>query len=136
MTNHNELTDFYLKFDFEITSEWVKENNPIFSYAIYEEGRIIGGVTLSYRLGCYILDYIGVTLEYRKQGIARKLFGKAVEELIRLGADKMYLVAKVPEFFIKQGAKFATDTKGLVDECKECELYNKSCNPKVMIYEV
>ena len=133
--NHELLTDFYKQFDFEIEKNWIEAVHPVFSVAYIENGRILGGCTLSYRNDNYILDYIGVSEKLRNKGIGRALFNKAAEYIKGIGQKKFYIVAKQPAFFEKTGAVYCCGDLFL-EECIDCDLYNKSCFPKLMKYEV
>lgn len=135
VTCHEQLTDFYKKFDFEITDEWVRENSPIYSVMVKDGGKIAGAMTVSYRLGEYILDYIGVEENKRGKGIAKGLI-QDMFKYLKGKTDYVYLVAKTPAFFEHTGAEYVDNKPELLGECTGCNLYNKTCFPRLMRYEV
>ena len=134
--NHDDLTTFYFMYEFEIDMNWVKENNPVYSIAEMENDDIVSACTVSYRMGHYILDYIAVKVCKFKKGYGKRLIENMLLWAKKEGINEIYLVAKVPKFFEKTGAKYIDDNIGYLDECKKCEYYNTYCNPKIMKYEV
>ena len=135
VVQHEKLTEFYKKFDFEITNDWIKENSPVYSVEVIDNGQIVAAATTSKRFGEYVLDYIGVASEYRHSGVGKVL----VNDMLSYAKGKtkyLYLVAKTPAFFEKTGARYVSDKTELLGECLGCNLYNKTCLPKLMSYEV
>ncbi|MDR1246376.1 MAG: GNAT family N-acetyltransferase [Clostridiales Family XIII bacterium] len=96
-------------------------------------GRLIGGCVLALREGSFIIDGIAVEPEYREFKLGRKMLETAVGEAKLRGANELFLVARAPEFFRKQG--FVTvlreDAPNFF-ECFTCPQYNASCFPEVM----
>ena len=70
---------------------------------IGEYGRIIGGFVLAKRDGEFIVDGIAIDPEYRKLKLGKELLNRGIEETLRLGGRRIFLVARAPEFFRKQG---------------------------------
>ena len=67
-------------------------------FGAFDDGRIIGFVTVSHRIFGALARYVQlvcfqISEEYRRQGIGRKLFSMACEEARQLGADKLYISA-------------------------------------------
>jgi GNAT superfamily N-acetyltransferase len=99
-------------------------------------GRLIGGCVLALREGAFIIDGIAVEPEYRAERLGKKLLELAVGEAKALGGNTLFLVARAPEFFRKQG--FVTvPREGAPNffECFTCPQYNNSCFPEVMRLE-
>jgi N-acetylglutamate synthase-like GNAT family acetyltransferase len=99
-------------------------------------GRLIGGCVLALREGAFIIDGIAVEPEYRAEKLGKKLLELAVGEARARGGHTLFLVARAPEFFRKQG--FVTvPREGAPNffECFTCPQYNISCFPEVMRLE-
>ncbi len=104
---------------------------------IGEYGRIIGAFVLARRDGEFICDGIAVDPEYRGMKLGKALLDLAVEEVLRLGGNKMYLVARAPGFFRKYGFKtILAEGAPNFFECKSCPQYGVSCSPEVMVLEM
>lgn len=96
-------------------------------------GLLIGGCVLAMREGRYIIDGIAVEAEYRKFQLGKKLLDLAISEVKALGGNELYLVARAPEFFRKQGfVTIAREDAPNFFECATCPQYNVDCFPEVM----
>ena len=67
-------------------------------FGAFDGERIIGFATVSHRIFGVAARYVQlvclqITVEYRRQGIGRKLFSLACDEARQLGADKLYISA-------------------------------------------
>ena len=95
--------------------------------------RLIGGFVLAKRQGEFIVDGIAVDSEYRKYKIGKMLLDKGIEETLKSGGKRIFLVARAPEFFRKSG--FVTVPKEEapnIFECLTCPQYGIDCHPEVM----
>lgn len=103
------------------------------SGTIGEYGRLIGGFVLAKREGEFIVDGIAVAPEYRKLKLGKALLDRGIEEALKLGAKRIYLVARAPEFFRKNGF-VAVKREDAPDffECLTCPQYGVDCHPEVM----
>lgn len=104
---------------------------------IGEYGRLIGGFVLAKREGEFIVDGIAIAPEYRKLRLGKELLMRGIEETLRCGGKRIYLVARAPEFFRKNG--FVTVERSEAPEffeCLTCPQYGKTCHPEVMKLEL
>ena len=88
---------------------------------------------LALREGEYICDGIAIDEELRGTGLGSKLLDLGLEETAKQGGKRMYLVARAPEFFRRNG--FVTvprqDAPNFF-ECLTCPQYGVTCHPEVM----
>ena len=100
------------------------------------DSRIIGGFVLAKRQGEFICDGIAVDPEYRMFGYGRDLLHKGIEEAKALGGSRMYLVARAPGFFAREGFTAVERSEAPeFFECFSCPQYGQGCNPEVMKLE-
>jgi N-acetylglutamate synthase-like GNAT family acetyltransferase len=101
------------------------------------DGLLIGGCVLAVRETSFIIDGIAVEPEYRELKLGKKMLELAVGEAKSRGANELFLVARAPEFFRKQGfvAVLREDAPNFF-ECFTCPQYNISCFPEVMRLEI
>ena len=93
-----------------------------------EEDKLIGGFVLARREGEFIVDGIAIDPAYRKCRLDR-----GVEETLKQGGRRIFLVARAPEFFRKQGfVTVAREEAPNFFECLTCPQYGVSCHPEVM----
>ncbi|MDR1574270.1 MAG: GNAT family N-acetyltransferase [Clostridiales Family XIII bacterium] len=104
---------------------------------LHATGRRIGGCVLALREGAFIIDGIAVEPEYRAHKLGKRLLSLAVSEVKARGGKELFLVARAPEFFRKQG--FVTVPRAGAPtffECFTCPQCNVSCFPEVMRLEL
>lgn len=99
---------------------------------------IVGGAILGYREGKYILDGIAVDKVLRKSGLGRILVNKIIEEVKQRNGNSLYLITKVPEFYLKQNFTFVDgfDEVHNIFNCEGCKKYLKDCPERVMKIEL
>ncbi|WP_324823213.1 GNAT family N-acetyltransferase [Sinanaerobacter sp. ZZT-01] len=140
MVKINETKDYlpvmelFLKNDLEMDEEELISPNILHCWkAETEENLLIGGCVLAYFEGEYIIDGIAVEEPYRKSGTAKALLNQAVEKARQLGAKQIFLVARAPEFFRKQGFQnVGWDEPPAFFDCYTCPQRGQKCFPEVM----
>ena len=135
---HNNLIDFYfsrgLEFD-DINKKY--EYEPLFSYVVTEEDTIIGASTCYKENENYVLDYIAIENGYEKMGIGTELLNATIDHIKKLNGKNIYILAKEPGFFLKNGFKTIQKTEKLdFHVCFKCSNYKVTCFPEIMIYEI
>lgn len=137
-TDYLELKYFYYVNELEIDLE-DEELPPIIKNwrAVRSDGELIGGTTLGFREGEYIIDGIAVDKRYRKGNLGQELLNTAISEIKARGGKVLYLVARAPKFFAKRGfiAIQRSDSPEFF-ECYTCPQYNISCFPEVMRLDI
>ena len=94
---------------------------------------IIGACTLAFREGEYIIDGIALAPASRGSGAGTALLAAAEDEVRARGGERVYLVARAPEFFRANGyGTIARSDAPEFFECFGCDQYNRSCFPEVM----
>lgn len=94
---------------------------------------IMGACTLAFREGEYIIDGIALAPESRGSGAGSALLAAAEAEVRARGGERVYLVARAPEFFRANSYEtIARSDAPEFFECFGCDQYNKSCFPEVM----
>lgn len=137
-SDYLQLKYFYYANDLEIDLE-DEELPPIIKNwrTIRSDGELIGGITLGFREGEYIIDGIAVDKRYRKGNLGRELLNTAIDEIKRRNGNLLYLVARAPKFFEKQGFVSIQRTESPeFFECYTCPQYQKTCFPEVMRREI
>ena len=134
-----KLVEFMIANQLEFTEEDAEEvpTDLVKCWEITDSaGNLIGGFVLAKRQGEYICDGIAVDGSRRGENLGTELLNKGIEETKSLGGRSMYLVAREPEFFRKNG--FVTIPREEAPnffECLTCPQYGKTCHPEVMKIE-
>ena len=98
-----------------------------------EDEHLVAALVLSQKQGEYTIDAIAVSQLFRKFKMGKILMDKAIKTVLEKGGKRIYLVAKVPEFFKKFGFEVISREEAPdFSECFHCEQYGSSCKPEVM----
>lgn len=134
--DYERLVPFFIENELEFTEEDAEEvpTDLVKCWQIADlEGKLVGAFVLALREGEYICDGIAIDEELRGTGLGSKLLELGLEETAKRGGERMYLVARAPEFFRRNG--FVTVSRQDAPnffECLTCPQYGISCHPEVM----
>lgn len=136
---YERLVKFFVENELEFDGDEEVDTDIVRCWKVTHgpDGDLIGGVVLAKREGEYIIDGIAVDRLYRKMKVGDILLKKVVKTVKELGGDRIYLVARAPEFFRKNG--FVTVDPAEAPnffECRYCPQYQTSCHPEVMRLEI
>ena len=135
--DHNSLFDFYEANNLEVSADISKDDNAIFSIAVFDNSRLIAAATSSLRKNYFILDYIAVLPEFRKKGLGGELLEKTIEKAKHLGAKNIYITAREPAFFKKYGfIKGSPNGMDMNAGCIGCPQYNTTCVSTPMVLKL
>lgn len=132
------LDSFFLENGLEVSDEEPVETGLIKTWKVEDEkGGLLAAICLAFREGEHIIDGIAVDEKLRGQKIGERMLSLAVEETRKRGGKHIYLVARAPEFFRKQGfVTVSQEDAPLFYECAGCDQFNVSCFPEIMDLEV
>ena len=135
--DYDRLVPFFIENGLEFSEDEPTPTDLVRCWAAEEEGRLVGGFVLAMRDGEYICDGIAVAPSYRGQDLGRTLLRVGMDEAIVRGGSRMYLVARAPGFFRREGFR-AIEGENAPDffECLTCEQYGVSCHPEVMVKDL
>ena len=134
--DYEKLVPFFIENELEFTEEDAEEvpTDLVKCWQVTDEaGRLVGAFVLALREGEYICDGIAIEEDLRGTGLGSLLLNKGLEETIKQGGERMFLVARAPEFFRRNG--FVTVPREEAPnffECLTCPQYGISCHPEVM----
>lgn len=136
---YEKLVKFFVENQLEFDGDEEVDTDIVKCFEIVhgDDEHLVGAAVLAKREERYIIDGIAVDGPYRKLKVGKILLNKVIETVKELGGDSLYLVARAPEFFRKNG--FVTvdpDNAPNFFECKYCPQYQVSCHPEVMKLEI
>ena len=131
---YDRLVQFFAENEMEYDGDEEVDTDVVCCYKLTAaDDKLVGGVVLAKREGRYIIDGIAVDPSMRDQKLGKILLDKVISKVRELGGDAIYLVARAPEFFRKNG--FVTidpaDAPNFF-ECKYCPQFGDTCHPEVM----
>ena len=129
---YKEFLERHERCNFQQSPEWAKVKSNWKNEVVLaedENGKIIGAVSVSIYKNKSFIESLAVDKEYRSKGHGKLLLDRAIKELKR----PVYTISKTDKFYLKNG--FVYDNNDLIDEeCKNCDKYNVTCFPKVVVY--
>jgi len=131
--DYPKLKELFIENGLEMSSDDPTPDDLVKSFKLEDDGKLMGGIVIARRDGEFIIDGIAVDGAYREKEYGKKLLEKAVDEVKALNGESIYLVARAPNFFRKQGFNTVAH-EGAPDffECRGCPQFGVSCHPEVM----
>lgn len=131
--NYKELIPLYISRGLEIEEDF--DNDPVFSLIMKDNNMMIGAATCSKIGEDYIIEAIVILENEIRKGYGKQLLHEVLKEIKLLKGNNIYLVAKEPQFFEKNGFVIIDRTNAPdFSYCFVCPKYNVSCFPQVMKY--
>lgn len=84
-------------------------------------------------MGSVNLKHLAVTEKLRGTGLGKTLLDMVEREARGRGADELWLVGKVPSFYLRYGwEKVSREDAPFSSKCLVCRQYGVDCFPSVM----
>lgn len=134
--NYEALVDLFVRSGLEISPEDPRPEGLLTCFELLDEvsGRRVGASGLCRDHGEYILRCVAVEEEYRGKGYGTCLVRAVMNEAERSGAGRIWLTAKVPEFYKRFGFRVVPREEApFVAKCAECPQYHNGCESEVMV---
>ena len=131
--DYESLVPFFIENELEFSEDEPVPTDIVKCWKVTSEGKLIGGFVLANRNDEFICDGIAVDEEYRNMELGRALLKLGTEETVMRGGQRIYLVARTPGFFRREG--FETVEREEAPEffeCFTCPQYGNTCHPEVM----
>ncbi len=131
-TELEKIDSFFLEQGLEMGNEPVDRHVQKI-WTDIEDGVLVGAASLGLREGHWVVDGIAMLPAYRSQGRGSRLLAHVIEEARRRGAHIIWLVAKSPGFFEREGFSY-TDAEHApeVFGCHDCSIRDIDCHPRWM----
>ncbi|MDY3013601.1 MAG: GNAT family N-acetyltransferase [Evtepia sp.] len=96
-------------------------------------GDLLAAATLQKRSGYFVLAHLAVCEPWRGRGLGKILLALAEEEAKARGAQEIWLVGKVPEFYAQyQWETVPREEAPAISRCLTCDQFQASCFPSIM----
>jgi N-acetylglutamate synthase-like GNAT family acetyltransferase len=110
-------------------------DGAVAAWGAFEDGRMIGGVTLETYAGLHVVNWLSVSEGYRGRGVGARLLAHLESEAVDLGIGELWATARAPGFFMRRGYSVAGgggEREALLPGCDACAQYEVTCNPKIV----
>lgn len=99
-------------------------------------GERYGAAGLCFDAEEYILRCVAVEEAQRGRGYGIRLVDAVMKKAEEMGAVRIWLTAKVPEFYKKFGFQIVKrEDAPFQAKCIECPQYHNGCDSEVMVYD-
>ena len=135
--DYESMVDLFVRSGLEISPDEPRPEGLVTCFELVdtEKGKRIGASGLCCDDEEYVLRCVAVEEEYRGNGCGSRLVGAVMGEACRLGAKRIWLTAKVPEFYKKfQFRVVPREEAPFVTKCGECPQYHNGCESEVMVF--
>jgi N-acetylglutamate synthase-like GNAT family acetyltransferase len=103
-------------------------------YAVEVFDRLIGGAEVMLQEGEYTFS-VAIDSPFKGRGIGKSLFQMVKKEIRSLGAKRIMIQAKTPEYWENFGFMEVVNLNSVPEtfRCDDCSQYGIDCFPKIMI---
>lgn len=131
------MVDLFVRSGLEISPEDPAPEGMITCFELLDEAGVrqaAGGLCMVN--GEYVLRHVAVEEEQRGKGYGKQMVQAVLSEAENLGAKRIWLTGKVPEFYEKLGFRAVSrDIAPFQTKCGECPQYHNGCESEVMVYD-
>ena len=133
---YEKLVKFFVENELEFDGDEEVDTDILHCYQITDDksGFLAGAAVLAKREGKFIIDGIAVDKSYRNMRTGKILLDKVIDTIKKdYGGRELYLVARAPGFFRKNGFEAVNpETAPNFFECRTCPQYKVNCFPEIM----
>jgi N-acetylglutamate synthase-like GNAT family acetyltransferase len=105
------------------------------AWGAFDGERLVGAIVLERNQGLDAINWMAVDGQYRRRGIAGRLYAALEREALARGIACLWVTARNAAFFMSQGfeAVAAGDERDiLLGECPDCEQFGRGCEPQAL----
>ena len=109
------------------------------AFGFYMSGKLVGCASLRRDGERYSVDWLAVDQPLRGRGLGNKLVTRVAGEAKTRGADRLWALARAPDFFEKIGFRRSSEKDGVgpsLDNCLQCPQFRRNCSPAIMIIDL
>ena len=137
--NYEEMIPMFIEAGLEMEPN---EKRPLGLLQCYElidnnTGRRIGGASLVYMCDEYVIKTVAIEKAYQGKGLGTDLVKTIMQDAKKRGATRIYLNAKVPEFYKTLGFTIVShDEAPDISTCHLCHRYHNGCESEIMMKDL
>lgn len=132
---YKEMLPMFIRNGLEIAADSGAPEGLLTCMEMIEQttGKRVGGASLVYQQNEFIMKTVAIEKEWQGKGLGTILVEAVVDEAKRRGAKRIYLNAKVPEFYKKLGfVVVQKEDAPDISDCINCHRYHHGCDSEIM----
>ena len=105
------------------------------AWGAFDGERLVGAIVLERDQGLDAVNWMAVDGQYRRRGIASRLYAALEREAPARGIARLWVTARSPGFFLSQGYEIVSEGDErsiLMGECPDCAQFGHGCEPQAM----
>jgi len=105
------------------------------AWGAFDGERLVGAVVLECYGSLETVNWMAVDGEYRRRGIAGRLYAALEREALARGVTRLWVTARAPAFFLARGydaVAEGNERDTLLGECPRCAQFGRGCEPQAL----
>jgi N-acetylglutamate synthase-like GNAT family acetyltransferase len=105
------------------------------AWGAFDGEHLVGAIVLESNQGLETVNWMAVDGEYRRRGIAGRLYAALEREALARGVTRLWVTARAPAFFLARGYDTVADGEEqaiLLGECPRCAQFGRGCEPQAL----
>ena len=137
--NYEEMIPMFIEAGLEMEPNEKRPSGLLECYELIDNntGKRVGGASLAYTCDEYVIKTVAIEKAYQGKGLGTDLVKTIMQDAKERGAKRIYLNAKVPEFYKTLGFTIVShDEAPDISTCHLCHRYHNGCDSEIMMKDL
>ena len=137
--NYEEMIPMFIEAGLEMDPNEKRPSGLLECYELIDNntGKRVGGASLVYTCDEYVIKTVAIEKAYQGKGLGTDLVKTIMQDAKERGAKRIYLNAKVPEFYKTLGFTIVShDEAPDISTCHLCHRYHNGCDSEIMMKDL
>ena len=137
--NYEEMIPMFIEAGLEMEPNEKRPSGLLECYELIDNntGKRVGGASLVYTCDEYVIKTVAIEKAYQGKGLGTDLVKTIMQDAKERGAKRIYLNAKVPEFYKTLGFTIVShDEAPDISTCHLCHRYHNGCDSEIMMKDL
>ena len=134
--NYEEMIPMFIEAGLEMDADEQRPEGLLTCYELIDNNtkKRVGGAFLAYISGEYVIKTVAIKKTYQGSGLGTELVNAIIQDAKERGATRVYLSAKVPQFYKTLGFTVVpSDEAPNISTCHLCYRYHNGCDSEIMM---
>lgn len=118
-----------------LDDEGRSDEGILVAWGAFDGDDLVGSIALERQHDLDTANWLAVSDDHRRRGIAAALYAVAEEEARARGIRRLSVTARAPAFWLAQGFQPlppGQESDALLGGCLDCEQYGHGCSPQAL----
>lgn len=134
--NYEEMIPMFIEAGLKMEADEQRPEGLLTCYELIDNNteKRVGGASLAYISGEYVIKTVAIKKTYQGKGLGTELVNVIIQDAKERGATRIYLSAKVPQFYKTLGFTVVpSDEAPNISTCHLCYRYHNGCDSEIMM---